>query len=254
MKQVKHSLWLVLATVLFICAGCGHPDQPEQSNVSNANMTPATSIDQGSNAADQDEQERRKALAEALAYSEKLYEQHLHHPELLTNHPPSEWPFPNYPAGDGNSLPPCVNFYSMNDSYPEYLLCEYEIEEKHYERSNEPGWFKASLGQIRQSGLLKFPQIKWIAVIVVNRAGWNGESTFEQAHKVGAIFKASDVFNPSCELSQLVALANMDHHPFMYDTSQPTPGEKQRWLIVEQHAATNNASLLLLQSESSGRH
>jgi hypothetical protein len=26
----------------------------------------------------------------------------------------------------------------------------------------------------------------------------------------------------------------------MYDTQQPTPGEQQRWVIVERHAATNN--------------
>jgi hypothetical protein len=57
---------------------------------------------------------------------------------------------------------------------------------------------------------------------------------------VGAIFKASDVFDSSRDLSQLVVEVNMDRHPFKYDTSQPTPGEQQRWIIVEQHAATNS--------------
>ena len=57
--------------------------------------------------------------------------------------------------------------------------------------------------------------------------------------KVGAIFKASDVFDSSHDLSQLVAHAEMDRHPFKYDTTQPTPGEQQRWVIVEQHATNN---------------
>ena len=131
----------------------------------------------------------------------------------------------------------------MNDHYPAYLLCEYDVEGTNYSQASEPKWFQASLEQIRQSGPEKFPPVvKWVAVIIINRAGWTNASTYEQAHKVGAIFKASDVFNPSFDLSQLVAQAGMDRHPFKYDTSQPTPGDQDRWLIVEQHAATNSAS------------
>ena len=233
---------LVMVAGLFACVGCGRHDQPVQNDSSVASSTQTATVDEGTNQLSEDEQKRRQALAEAMAYSEKLYEEKSNHPELFTNPPPSEWPFPNYPAGPGNPLPPYVNFYSMNDPYPTYLLCEYQVDEKHYEQSDEPGWFKASLEQIRQSGPKKFPPIKWVAVMIENDAEWNGASTFEQAHKVGAIFKASDVFNPSCDLSQLVAHADMDRHPFKYDTSQPTPGDQQRWLIVEQHAATNSAS------------
>ena len=65
-------------------------------------------------------------------------------------------------------------------------------------------------------------------------------STIDQAHKVGAIFKASDVFDSSRDLSQLIASADMDRHPFKLDRQQQTPGEQQRWIIVEQHATTNN--------------
>jgi hypothetical protein len=47
-------------------------------------------------------------------------------------------------------------------------------------------------------------------------------------------------FNHWRRLSSLIAQAEMDRHPFKYDTTQPTPGEQQRWIIVEQHAATNS--------------
>jgi hypothetical protein len=131
----------------------------------------------------------------------------------------------------------------MNDHYPTYLLCEYRVYEKKYNQSDEPGWFEAALKQVRESGPTNFPPIQWVAVIIANSADWESGSTFEQAYKVGAIFKVSDVFNPSCDLSQLVVHADMDRHPFKYDPSQPTPGDQDVWLIVEQHAATNRPAV-----------
>jgi hypothetical protein len=125
--------------------------------------------------------------------------------------------------------------------YPDYLQCQYDVDEKNYNQSDEPKWFTAALKQIRRSGPQEFPSLKWIAVIIVNRAGWNGASTFEQAHKVGAIFKASDVFDSSHDLSQLIAHADMDRHPFFLDPqrSKYIPIEQQRWMIVERHATNN---------------
>lgn len=117
----------------------------------------------------------------------------------------------------------------------------YDVDEKNYDQSKEAKWFKAALKQIRHSGPEKFPPIKWVAVIVYNRGDYKDENTtFEQCSKVGAIFNARNVFNSSSELSQLVALADKDRYPFKYDAKQPTPGEQQRWIIVEQHAATNS--------------
>lgn len=260
--MLQDKLSIVLIFTSYLIAGCDYHGEPAQSNSLATNSTQTATADQGTNQPDNSQWNQTNGASSnevietvegpmnaadyqrskdaALAYAKQLYEQKMQHPELFTNPPPSEWPFPNYPAGPGNPLPPYVNFYSMNDPYPAYLLCEYQVDEKHYEQSDEPAWFKASLEQIRQSGPKKFPPIKWIAVIIENDAEWNGASTFEQAHKVGVIFKASDVFNPSCDLSQLVAHADMDRHPFKYDTSQPTPGDQQRWLIVEQHVATNH--------------
>jgi len=133
-----------------------------------------------------------------------------------------------------------VNFYAVDDRYPAYLQCEYDVEEKNYSQSNEPKWFKASLKQIRRFGPTKFPPIKWVAVIICNAAEHKDVGTFEQSFKVGAIFKASEVFDSSHNLSQLITDAEMDRHPFKYDSSQPTPGGQQRWMIIEEHAATNN--------------
>jgi hypothetical protein len=79
-------------------------------------------------------------------------------------------------------------------------------------------------------------------VVVRNVAEHKGASTFEQSFKVGAIFKASDVFDSSSDLSQLVTHADMDRHPFLLDLKRPDlfPAEQQRWMIVERHAATNS--------------
>jgi len=154
--------------------------------------------------------------------------------------PPSEFPFPNVEGYAQHPPPNYVNFYAVDDRYPAYLQCEYDVDEKNYNQSNEPKWFKAALRQVRRFGPTKFPPIKWIAVIINNDAEWKDVSTIEQAHKVGAIFKASEVFDSSRDLSQLVAHAEMDQHPFKKDLQQPTPGEQDRWVIVERHAATNN--------------
>jgi hypothetical protein len=153
---------------------------------------------------------------------------------------PSEFPFPNVEGYAHHPPPAYVNFYAIDDRYPTYLQCQYDVNEKNYNQSNEPKWFKVALKQIRNSGPTKFPPIKWVAVIIYNRGDYKDENTtFEQCTKAGAIFKASDVFDSSRDLSQLVADATMDRHPFKYDTSQTTPGEQQRWIIVEQHSATN---------------
>jgi hypothetical protein len=154
--------------------------------------------------------------------------------------PPSEFPFPNIYGEPLHPSPKYVNFYAVDDRYPAYLQCEYDVEEKNYSQSNEPKWFKAALKQVRHYGPTRFPPIKWVAVIINNDAEWTDVSTIDQAHKVGAIFKASEVFDSSHDLSQLVAHAETDRHPFKYDTTQPTPGQQQRWVIVERHAATNN--------------
>ena len=179
-----------------------------------------------------------QSITEALAYS------HMMLLARVNKMPgsPSEFPLPNFEAGPGRPMPIHVNFYCINDHYPNYLLCQYDIDEKNYNQSDESGWFNAALKQIRRSGPKKFPPIKWIAVVIDNRADWKGAGTFEQCYKVGAIFKASDVFDSSRKLSQLIADAQMDRHPFKYDPLQPTPGDEQRWLIVERHAAANQTN------------
>jgi hypothetical protein len=165
--------------------------------------------------------------------------------------PPSEFPFPNVEGYAQHPPPNYVNFYAVDDRYPAYLQCQYDVNEKNYSHSDEPKWFKAALKQIRRAGPTKFPPIKWVAVIIYNRGDYKDEyTTFEQCTKVGAIFKASDVFGSAYDLSQLVTRADMDRHPLVYDTQQPTPGEQQRWVIVERHAATNNPTTVTTNSSA----
>lgn len=158
--------------------------------------------------------------------------------------PPSQFPFPNVYGEPLRPSPNHVNFYGINDHYPNYLLCMYDVDEKNYAQSRETKWFKAALKQIRHSGPTKFPPIKWIAVAIHNVAEHKDASTFEQSFKVGVIFKANDVFDSSQDLSQLVAGAKMDRRPFKYDRqrSKLFPAEQQRWMIVERHATTNHVN------------
>jgi hypothetical protein len=224
MKFAKCLVWVVLAAGLFSVAGFAQTNGISSNGVINTVEGPMNAKDY------------QRAKEAALAESQKEYEEMIRHPELITNRPPSEWPFPNYQTGPGRPLPICVNFYCINDHYPTYLLCAYDVQETNYDQGNEPKWFKASLKQIRGSGPKQFPPIQWVAVMIVNRA----ERDNEKCCKVAAIFKTDDVFDSSRDLSQMIANAPIDRQPFKNDSQQPTPGEQQRWMIVERHAATNN--------------
>jgi len=157
----------------------------------------------------------------------------------MRNPPTNEIPLPNYEAGPGHPQPPYVNFYTTDDRYPDYLECDYMVVETRYEQVKEPGWFKAALQQMRALGQNKFPPMKWVAVCIRNGAEHKDASTFEESFKVGAIFSAVEVFSNSSDISELISHAQFDRNPFLYDRQQRTPGEQQRWLIVERHAATN---------------
>jgi hypothetical protein len=239
MKRIVHlsSTVLLMNFLLFLGRACG--GQGSSDVLSATNASPQSEILKQSGTNDED----RAALDAGLAKAAKMREDRIRGVPL----PPSAFSFPNYDAGPKRPYPVHVNLYNINDHYTDYLQCEYDVDEKNFILTDEPRWFKGALKQIRKSGPEKFPSLKWIAVIIVNRAGWSGESTFEQAHKVGAIFKASDVFDSSKDLSQMIADATMDRHPFFLDPqrSKYVPMEQQRWMIVERHAATaatpNNA-------------
>ncbi len=236
MKQAEHFMWAILAIISCLFAGCGRHAETAMENSSATNLTQQEMEDRARiQSVNWQSPTDTSPLAEAMRKADKIYQEKLRNPP--TN---KEVPLPNYQAGPLNPRPAHVNFYAIDDRYPTYLQCQYDnVDEQNYDQSKEVKRFKASLEQIRQLGPKKFPPIKWVAVIIVNRAEWK-EGTIDQAHKVGAIFKASDVFDSSKDLSQLIASVDMDRHPFKIDRQQPTPGEQQRWIIVEQHAATNN--------------
>jgi len=156
--------------------------------------------------------------------------------------PPSQFPFPNDPGGPLHPSPCYVNFYAIDDRYPNYLQCEYDVNPTNYDQSDELKWLTDAIEQTRRLGPKKFPPIKWIALIIRNRSEHKDANTFAQSFKVGSIFKAADVFDASHNVSALIAQANMDRHPFFFDRSKSDlfPSEQQRWVIVERHAATNS--------------
>ena len=230
-RVLKHiCILLCVLSASCVRAGEGSPNVPSTTNA------PAQMTSNQSGSTDED----RAALEAGFKIADKMAEDRARG----IPPPPSQFPLPNYEAGPKRPYPVHVNLYSINDHYPDYLQCQYDVDEKEYNQSDELKWLKESLKQIRHLGPQKFPSLKWIAVIIVNRAGWSGESTFEQAHKVGAIFKASDVFDSSKDLSQMIAAATMDRHPFFLDPqrSKYIPMEQQRWMIVERHAATNHST------------
>ena len=238
---------LKVICILVLCAvtSCGRHHEAAQSDSSATNASIQVTSSQNTNQSDNlhwdqakadallekaDHGDYQEAKDAALAYAAMIRERTLHNP------PSKEVPLPNYPTGPLDPRPMGVNFYQIDDRYPTYLLCMYDVEESHYDQVDEPGWFEKALQQIRSSGSQKFPPIKWIAVAIFNRAEHKGASTFEQSFKVGAIFSAGDVFDQSRDPLQLVGKTETDRHPFKYD--QPSEPQ-QRWLIVERHAATN---------------
>ncbi len=143
---------------------------------------------------------------------------------------------PNFVCGPGLPRPLAFSFYEKDVRYPGYLLCSYDVSENHYDATNEPEWLESALLQVRGRGRAAFPTVSWIAVAICNRAEHKGVSTFEQSFKSAAVFSASDVFNFEVDLQMISSDAKMDRHPFKYEPEGET---KQRWLIVERHAATN---------------
>jgi hypothetical protein len=230
-------LLLFLAVSAFVASsGCkqGSNDAPDAQPGRGPDAVASEAPDAQSQPAkvtpDEDHAAYQRAKDNALAESEREYYQKLRNPS------PNKISLPNFSPGAGVPPPIGINFYEEREWYPGYLLCLYDISEAHYDPSNEPAWFKAALLQIRGYGRSQFPPAKWVAVIVLNRAEHKDVSTFEQSHKVGAIFELNDVFNRSCNLTDRVRRAPLDRHPFVYEPGKATPGEQQRWTIVERHA------------------
>lgn len=240
-------MWSALAIGLYLFSSCALHDETLPSKLSTGGAITQIPSHQDTNQMSKADSVKNEAQKNTTYYQRTTNEVapidwekvNKEIDERLRKPRPSDWPFPNFETGPGLPIPGYVDFYTMDNRFPLYLLCEYPVKEESYDPAKELGWFKEALEQIRRSGPTKFPSIKWIAVIVRNRAEHKGINTFEQSFKVGAIFKAGDVFDSSHDLSQLVASAEMDRHPFKYDTQQPTPGEQQRWMIVERYAATN---------------
>jgi hypothetical protein len=161
---------------------------------------------------------------------------------LAASGPSNEIPLPNFEGRPGVSPPIGVNFYMVFKDYPDYLLCKYDVWEEHYDRTNEPAWFIAALGQIRDLGPNRFPPERYIAIAIFNRAEHRDEKSYAQAYKVAAIFDVNGVFDPSVDIGELMGRTRMDRQPFVYDPQQSTPSQQQRWVIVERHAAATRAA------------
>jgi hypothetical protein len=230
---------LKVVCILFCMLSAGYASDQEglPSSLSATNTPPQTISPETTQQSKSNETERAAALQEALQFSAKQAEDRARGIPL----PPSQFPFPNYDAGPQRPLPNYLNFYGIDDRYPNYLLCEHPVDETNYNQSNELKWFETSLKQIRSLGPQKFPPINWVAVAIRNVAEHKNASTFEQSFKVGAIFKVDEVFDSSQNLTRLIAHAEMNRHPFILDPqrSKYIPMERQRWIIVEKHATNN---------------
>ena len=222
----------VLVACLCLLGGCGRSPQSTQAGTPPKEDSHQDAL-VGRGRLTGDDAERDRAIRDAMARADQAAE------ERLRNPPTNEVPLPNYDAGPGRPRPLGRNFYEMDNRYPGYLLCQYDVNEKSYDAANEPEWLQEALLQVRSTGRNKFPPIKWVAVAIFNRADHKGAATFESCFKAGAIFDANDVFNLEGNLSNLVVHATIDRHPFKYDRAQPTPGDQQRWLIVERHAGNH---------------
>jgi hypothetical protein len=153
MRLARQLAWVVLGLAGCSLIGCRRSDNSRGYGSSNSGGDTTTHSDEnaqggssssGGNAfADPDYQQGKEAglrLADRIAASGG--------PRIDV--------LPNFETGPGRPLPILVNFYEVLDEYPAYLVCMYDIEESHYDPSNEPAWFKASLMQIRHSGRQSF--------------------------------------------------------------------------------------------------
>jgi hypothetical protein len=244
MTRSRRLLWLTVVISSNWLVSCVHHHQSSSGESSAKAAAKGIPGHQATNPVSKEVQHPEKPLSKPadqegieaiLARSQQDYEERNHHPEILLHPPPSEWLFPN-PEGP---QPLGVNFYRIEDHYADYLLCQFDIDENPYDPSKEPEYFKSALRQVRHSSKGKFPRIKWVTVMIVNRGEFKGPSPSEQCCKVGSIFRASEVFSHWRNLSRLVAHADLDRHPFLFDKRQPTPGQQDRWLIVERHAELN---------------
>jgi len=184
MKQARRLLRFAAAISLGVFVSCAHHHEASSGGSPSTVMSDRIPQGQDTNAVPKgrkppcetlrspDDAREMKAI---MARAQQEYEERNQHPEMLLHPPPSEWPFPN----PGGGLPLYVNFYRMEDHYPDYLLCMFDVDEKHYDKSKEGEWFESALRQIRRSGRKKFPPIKWVAVAICNRAEHKNEATFE---------------------------------------------------------------------------
>jgi hypothetical protein len=226
-----HLRWLIMVTMIAAwVAGCRRsPDIPADTP---AGTNLATGVRSN---APVNQPEGDAALRAALDYAAKVREARLQGKPF----PPSMAPLPNFNSGPLLPRPLGINFYSIDDRFTNYLQCTYDVSEQHYDNANEAEWFSAALLQVRGSGIQSFPPIKWVAVVIRNTAEHKSEATFEQSFKAAAIFDASDVFDMGQSVQDIVHRSQIDRHPLQY---QPGAKPEQRWLIVEQHFATNQTS------------
>ena len=139
------------------------------------------------------------------------------------------FPLPNREGG----TPAQQNFYMIDPLYSRYLVAQFDVSESPYDSNKEPEWIADSVSQIRSKGQDRFPPVSFITIAIFNRAEHNGEETFVPAHKAAVIAPASEVFDSTKSVDEIVAHLQLDRHPFELD------GERQRWLIVERHVAAH---------------
>jgi hypothetical protein len=230
-----------VAVLLVLFTSCSKDQPPSVAGNPAIQERSSQLAEQKTNQFDYADYQRRKEAA--LGQAENLREQ------ARTNPPEREVPLPNFESRAHLPKPLGINFYEKRDYYPGYLLCRYDVSENHYDTSNEPAWFEAALMQMRGNGRYNFPNVKWVAIIIVNNADSHGTNTFEYAHKTGAIFPFNDVFADNSNLRGVIAQALVDRHPFQFDTNRATPGEQNRWLIVERHMDANRTGPVPLQRD-----
>jgi hypothetical protein len=224
--------WITLIFYLSLLAGCQRSNEASinESNITNV-ASKKQAIPKEGELSDEEYQRKKEA---ALAGVVKIRE------EIVRNPQTNVMPLPNWVSGPGHPRPMGMNFYEIEEQYPDYVICTYDISEKHYDRTNEREWFEAAILQIRGVGKQRFPPVKWFAIVILNRAEFVDRNTIDQSYKVGTILKANQVFDIQQDPMRLVDQAEMDRRPFKVDPNT----QQDRWINVERHAATNQITKL----------
>lgn len=151
---------------------------------------------------------------------------------------------------------PWKNLYEFDFRYPDHGISIFVIDELPYRKEMNRKYLSYSINQCRESfgdayrlqSLLRpamdgrpIPfSIKFVVIIIQNRAEHQNTRSFEKSHKFGVVLPASEVFDTSKDTNSIAETCELDYFPISF--SIPTAEEEKngyspmshlRYLVID---------------------